>query len=128
MMAKELSEKVGISFQNVSNYINGRRRPSLPTIEAFAEALRVSPSWLAGFIDMDTRNNYVMRDNPEETIYIHPSQYVITKIEDNGNKITLKKIQKGQSFCLPRNTLKKTRKMKALRGIGQVIKEHLKII
>lgn len=94
MMIKELAEKIGTTPNQVTDYVHGRRNPSLPTIETFAEALHVSPSWLAGFIDVDTRNTYVMQDNPGETIYIHPSQYVITKIEDDGNKITLKKIQK----------------------------------
>lgn len=94
MMIKELAEKIGTTPNQVTDYVHGRRNPSLPTIETFAEALHVSPSWLAGFIDVDTRNTYIMQDNPEETIYIHPSQYVITKIEDDGNKITLKKIQK----------------------------------
>lgn len=94
MMIKELAEKIGTTPNQVTDYVHGRRNPSLPTIETFAEALHVSPSWLAGFIDVDTRNTYVMQDNPDETIYIHPSQYVITKIEDDGNKITLKKIQK----------------------------------
>lgn len=94
MMIKDLAGKTGIHPDQITAYKNGRRNPSLPTVETFAEALQVSPSWLAGFIDVDTRNTYIMQDNPEETIYIHPSQYVITKIEDDGNKITLKKIQK----------------------------------
>lgn len=94
MMIKDLAGKTGIHPDQITAYKNCRRNPSLPTVETFAEALQVSPSWLAGFIDVDTRNTYVMQDNPEETIYIHPSQYVITKIEDDGNKITLKKIQK----------------------------------
>lgn len=47
MMIKDLSGKTGIHPNQITAYKNGRRNPSLPTVEAFAEALKVSPSWLA---------------------------------------------------------------------------------
>ena len=49
MSQAELADKIGISKQAISTYINGTRSPKQPTIEAICRALNVSPAWLLGY-------------------------------------------------------------------------------
>lgn len=45
--ARALSIAAGLSQNSVAQFEAGARRPRLPTLEALADALRVSPAWLA---------------------------------------------------------------------------------
>ena len=50
----QLADKLGISKQSVSAYLNGTRRPKQLTISAIAQILRVDPAWLMGY-DVEKR-------------------------------------------------------------------------
>lgn len=45
--ARALSIAAGLSQNSVAQFEAGARRPRLPTLEALADALHVSPAWLA---------------------------------------------------------------------------------
>ena len=45
----QLADKLGISKQSVSAYLNGTRRPKQLTVSAIAQILRVDPAWLMGY-------------------------------------------------------------------------------
>ncbi len=47
MKATVLAETVGVTSQTISRWEHGRHIPHLTMIRAIAQALRVSPSWLA---------------------------------------------------------------------------------
>ena len=49
MNARELAGKANIKEQSVSQYINGRNKPSNLSAGAMAEILGVNPLWLMGF-------------------------------------------------------------------------------
>ena len=54
MSQAELSEKTGINFSSISSYASGRFEPKRTPLMKMAEALHVSPTWLAGFdVPMD---------------------------------------------------------------------------
>ena len=55
----ELSEKTGINFSTISSYVSGRFEPKRTPLMKLAEALDVSPTWLAGFdVPMDSETPY----------------------------------------------------------------------
>lgn len=49
MTQSELAEKTGINFSTISSYASGRFEPKRTPLMKMAEALNVSPTWLAGF-------------------------------------------------------------------------------
>ena len=55
----ELAEKTGINFSSISSYVSGRFEPKRTPLMKMAEALHVSPTWLAGFdVPMDAETPY----------------------------------------------------------------------
>jgi transcriptional regulator with XRE-family HTH domain len=63
----ELSQKVDITQQNMSNIINGKLRPSLDTLEKIASALGVS---LRDLFDREDKDNIITCPNCGEKINI----------------------------------------------------------
>lgn len=49
MRAQDLSERSGVSKASISQYINGKNKPSRKSAEALAEVLDVDPLWLMGY-------------------------------------------------------------------------------
>lgn len=49
MTQAELADKSGINFSTISSYVSGRFEPKRTPLMKLATALRVSPTWLAGF-------------------------------------------------------------------------------
>lgn len=49
MTQAELADKSGINFSTISSYASGRFEPKRTPLMKLATALRVSPTWLAGF-------------------------------------------------------------------------------
>ena len=60
MKQVDLVEKTGINKGAISSYLSGRYEPKRGQIEKMAEALRVSPTWLAGF-DVPMNENEISR-------------------------------------------------------------------
>ncbi len=59
MTQSELAEKTGINFSTISSYVSGRFEPKRTPLMKLAEALDVSPTWLAGFdVPMDAETPY----------------------------------------------------------------------
>lgn len=56
----ELAEKTGINFSSISSYVSGRFEPKRTPLMKMAEALHVSPTWLAGF-DVPMDENAISR-------------------------------------------------------------------
>lgn len=52
----EFAHKVGVSKQTISAYVNGTRKPTLPTIKIMAQVLDVNESWLLGYDVPPDRN------------------------------------------------------------------------
>ena len=66
----ELAEKTGINFSSISSYVSGRFEPKRTPLMKLAEALDVSPTWLAGFdVPMDAETPYY---NPDTGILTIP--------------------------------------------------------
>lgn len=47
--ATDLAEKIGLSKQAISMYVNGKRTPKRPVIESISRILNVNPMWLMGY-------------------------------------------------------------------------------
>lgn len=47
--ATGLAEKIGLSKQAISMYVNGKRTPKRPVIESISRILNVNPMWLMGY-------------------------------------------------------------------------------
>ena len=60
MSQAELAEKTGINFSTISSYVSGRFEPKRTPLMKLAEALHVSPTWLAGF-DVSMEENAIMK-------------------------------------------------------------------
>ena len=60
MSQAELAEKTGINFSTISSYVSGRFEPKRTPLMKLAEALHVSPTWLAGF-DVPMEENAIIK-------------------------------------------------------------------
>lgn len=48
---KHLAERLGITYQAVSQFLSGKAKPTLQTAVKIAKALDVSLDWLCGLVD-----------------------------------------------------------------------------
>ena len=60
MTQAELADKSGINFSTISSYVSGRFEPKRTPLMKLATALRVSPTWLAGF-DVPMEEGFVFK-------------------------------------------------------------------
>lgn len=74
MKAQELADRSGVNKASISQYINGKHKPTNIKSALMGEVLGVNPMWLMGFdVPMD-------REPPKKEMYFDENARLIAKI------------------------------------------------